>query len=178
MQRRGFTLIELLVVIAIIGIIAGVVLASMNDAREKAYKSRTALEFNQLVTALVLYSSNNNGEYPADVSRDIPNGIKDYLAGQQWPKAPWPGSVYDWDNWGPGDLCSGSACDPHQQIYQISVRFCDQNGNNCHFPDESWAVNFDENSAAYYCISGPCRSNASEPTNHPGYCMGGACPQN
>ena len=169
----GFTFIELLVVVAIVGILASVVLAAMSDAREKAYKSRTALELNQLFTALALYASNNNGDYPADVPRGLPNGIEQYLAGSHWPDAPWPSSVYDWDNWSETQL----AGNPKSQVYQISVRFCDINGNNCRFPNEPWVnSDWDENSAVYYCISGPCRSHSSKEMNHPGYCMGGVCP--
>lgn len=60
----GFTLIELLVVISIIGILASVVLVSLNSARSKSRDAKRLADVRQIMTALELYYNDNSG-YPA-----------------------------------------------------------------------------------------------------------------
>lgn len=60
--KRGFTLIELLVVIAIIGILAAVVLASLNSAREKGTIAAYQAEVQQAVPTTLLYCEDNPGD--------------------------------------------------------------------------------------------------------------------
>ncbi|MDP3778923.1 MAG: prepilin-type N-terminal cleavage/methylation domain-containing protein [bacterium] len=64
-KNSGFTLIELLVVIAIIGVLASVVLASLNTARAKARDARRRVDLKQVQLALELYYDSNNG-YPSN----------------------------------------------------------------------------------------------------------------
>lgn len=57
--QRAFTLIELLVVIAIIGILSSVVLASLNDAREKSRDAKRVADIRQIQLALELFFDSN-----------------------------------------------------------------------------------------------------------------------
>jgi prepilin-type N-terminal cleavage/methylation domain-containing protein len=58
-NSRGFTLIELLVVIAIIGILASVVLASLNSARDKGANAAAISSMNNArAQAELFYDSN------------------------------------------------------------------------------------------------------------------------
>lgn len=164
-KRSGFTLVELMVVISIIGILVTLGLPYYTSAKKKAYTSRAKAELREIAIALEEYA-NDYGGYPPDANRDLPPGLEKYLSSGNWPKAPWPGSVYDWDNWSPSDL----AYSPKVQTQQISIRFC-TTPTNCQFPDEPWAANFDYYSAAYYCVSGSCRAHSTQPTNHAAYCF-------
>lgn len=163
--RHGFTLVELLIVIVVIAILAAISIVAYNGITQRAYHNRATSELSSIAKAVALYRA-DKGEYPADVSRNIPVGIFDYSGdvSDKWPTAPWSGSVYDYDHF------VGSDGEP---VVQISIRFCplDQPVSACQFPSDSWADDFDQNSSAYWCITGICRAHKDQPDDHPAHCM-------
>lgn len=161
----GFTLVELLIVLAIIGYLSSIVIGNLSGARQKAYYAVSQKEFDSLSQALQIYMIDHLNSYPADVNRGLPPGLESYMPGGVWPEPPWPGSVFDWDNW--VDPVGGG------KIIQISIRFCPAGGaiDTCKFPTESWASTFGVDSSVYYCITGACRSHINQPVTYPGKCV-------
>ena len=64
-KQSGFTLIELLVVIAIIGILASVVVASLNSSRKKGRDAQRIRDIQEIRNAIELYIAQNG--YPPDL---------------------------------------------------------------------------------------------------------------
>ncbi len=77
--KKGFTLIELLVVVAIIGILASVVLASLNSARNKGKDAAIQAQLSNMRGQAELYYS-TNGTYgfnsgAAGAALGVANGV-------------------------------------------------------------------------------------------------------
>jgi len=85
-DAKGFTLIELLVVIAIIGVLASVVLASLNTARNKGADAAIKSNINNARAQAALYYDSNNQSYDgvcAAESSASPGGIATMVSGAQ-----------------------------------------------------------------------------------------------
>jgi len=66
-MKKGFTLIELIVVIAIIGILMQIVVANMNQARQKSRDGKRISDVSQLQLVLELYFDRCN-RYPTSLN--------------------------------------------------------------------------------------------------------------
>ncbi len=63
-RRRAFTLLELLVVLAVIGVLAGILLAVLQQAQTHAQAAQCVSNLRQWGVALNLYANDNNGYFP------------------------------------------------------------------------------------------------------------------
>ena len=80
MGKRGFTLIELLVVIAIIGILATIVLVSVNKARTKAKDTAIRAALEQLRLAAEMYYDDHGSSYTGFDSSTEYTNIKNSIS--------------------------------------------------------------------------------------------------
>jgi prepilin-type N-terminal cleavage/methylation domain-containing protein len=74
----GFTLIELLVVIAILGMLAAIIMVSLNSSRVKARDARRRVDVQQIVKALYIYEA-EHGAFPGSPSQWYHSSTTDFL---------------------------------------------------------------------------------------------------
>ncbi len=91
--KRAFTLIELLIAIIIVGILAAVLLPSMQGARENAKRVGCVNNLRQIYFAVEMYGQDNNGKWvaaykwmPLTPSEVIWNGFSSSNLGALFPK--------------------------------------------------------------------------------------------
>ncbi|RJQ37534.1 type II secretion system protein [Candidatus Parcubacteria bacterium] len=118
--EKGFTLIELLVVIAIIGILASIVLASLNTARQKSRDARRIADVKQIQLALELFADGNSQEYPDTIAALV----SQYIPVE--PKDPSTQLSYSYDNLTNGAGCQLSDTAPCV-IYHLGANLEDSN---------------------------------------------------
>lgn len=92
-SKKGFTLIELLVVIAIIGVLASIVLASLNTARRKGRDTRRVADMGQVRLALELYYDAFR-YYPTGATWASLTGVLNPTYIGQVPNDPIPSATY------------------------------------------------------------------------------------
>lgn len=86
--NKAFTLIELLVVVSIIGVLASIVLPSLNQGRDRANRAKLLGTIRNFQSSLELYYT-DNGEYPNHASDENYMWTTDISS--------YPGNVQNWE---------------------------------------------------------------------------------
>ncbi|MEK7595007.1 MAG: type II secretion system protein [Patescibacteria group bacterium] len=117
-NQYGFTLVELLTVMGMLVMLATIILVLINPSK-MLEQARTAAAYESLaaIAKAAHTFSNENGYFPSDVNRNLPQEFIEYLSPGAWPNGPFPGSVYDWDNWETQTCWDGST-----GIIQVTLR--------------------------------------------------------
>jgi prepilin-type N-terminal cleavage/methylation domain-containing protein len=80
MRRRGFTIIELLVVIAIIGVLVGMLMPTLGNARDRARRATALAMCSQIETAWKAYLEDHR-DFPASGDMTMNSGNVGILNG-------------------------------------------------------------------------------------------------
>ncbi len=75
-NEGGFTLIELLIVIVILGVLAGIVVFSVQFIQNRGQVAACKTDMkNVQVAAEAMYAQSSNSQYPADIAAMVSGGV-------------------------------------------------------------------------------------------------------
>ncbi len=111
-NKKGFTLIELLVVVAIIGILAGIVLVSLNSAQERSKKASLQSTLSSVMPVASM-CINDNGTIQSPTSNTTGGGNVCSLAdiAETWPSLAEADSSYQYMTVSDATISAGDGTD-------------------------------------------------------------------